>query len=106
MGVITSDTRLEAIPPVGTDQGAILAVVGDELRDKGFMIAQADKLFNWARSVSLWPIPHGLANCAIEMMQRPPTAITSTEFFGQVFAIIVLTVAAAEAAIGLAVLIV
>ena len=44
---ITSDTRLEATLPVGTDQDAILGAVGDELRDKGFAIAQADKLFNW-----------------------------------------------------------
>ena len=68
MGVITSDTRLEATPPVGTDQDAILGAVGDELRDKGFVIAQADKLFNWARSGSLWPMTFGLACCAVEMM--------------------------------------
>ena len=68
MGAITSDTRLEATPPVGTDQDAIPGAVGDELRDKGFVIAQADKLFNWARSGSMAGMTFGLACCAVEMM--------------------------------------
>jgi NADH-quinone oxidoreductase subunit B len=32
------------------------------------VIASMDKLFNWARSGSLWPMTFGLACCAIEMM--------------------------------------
>lgn len=55
------------IPP-GADQDAILAAVTDELTNRGFVIAQADKLFNWARSGSLWPMTFGLACCAVEMI--------------------------------------
>ncbi len=32
------------------------------------VITSVDKLFNWSRSRSLWPITFGLACCAIEMM--------------------------------------
>ena len=52
----------------GAEQNAILSHVTDELSDKGFVIAQADKLISWAQSGSLWPMTFGLACCAIEMM--------------------------------------
>jgi len=32
------------------------------------LITTADKIFNWARLSSLWPMTFGLACCAIEMM--------------------------------------
>lgn len=32
------------------------------------VITSVDKIFNWSRSRSLWPITFGLACCAIEMM--------------------------------------
>jgi NADH-quinone oxidoreductase subunit B len=35
---------------------------------KGWIVTQADKLFNAARSGSLWPMTFGLACCAVEMM--------------------------------------
>jgi len=33
-----------------------------------FLTTKVDKLFNWARKSSLWPMQFGLACCAIEMM--------------------------------------
>ena len=33
-----------------------------------YVITQVDKVINWARSGSLWPMTFGLACCAVEMM--------------------------------------
>jgi NADH-quinone oxidoreductase subunit B len=51
--------------PVDTDFKA----AADELADKGFIVAQLDKLVTWARTGSMWPMTFGLACCAVEMMQ-------------------------------------
>ncbi|MBM3549758.1 MAG: NADH-quinone oxidoreductase subunit B [Alphaproteobacteria bacterium] len=52
----------------GPVQDRLLRAVTDELSDKGFVIAQVDKLVAWARTGSLWPMTFGLACCAVEMM--------------------------------------
>lgn len=57
----------EALPP-GAEQDALLRHVTDEISDKGFVVAQLDKLIGWARSGSMWPMTFGLACCAVEMM--------------------------------------
>ena len=51
------------------NQDAMLnAYAQDEFSNKGFLIGQADKIFNWAKAGSLWPMTFGLACCAVEMM--------------------------------------
>ena len=52
----------------GAEQEALLNQVPDELQDKGFVLANVDKLVNWARTGSLWPMTFGLACCAVEMI--------------------------------------
>jgi NADH-quinone oxidoreductase subunit B len=54
--------------PPGSAQDAVLKAVTDEISDKGFVVAQLDKVVNWARTGSLWPMTFGLACCAVEMM--------------------------------------
>jgi len=39
------------------------------LQHKGFVTTSLDKLANWARGSSMWPMTFGLACCAVEMMQ-------------------------------------
>lgn len=42
--------------------------VRQELEDQGFVLSNVQKLVNWARSGSLWPMTFGLACCGVEMI--------------------------------------
>lgn len=91
MNRVTFDTvKLNKNIPVGgpvaagKDQDALLKVVTDEISDKGFVIASMDKLVNWARTGSLWPMTFGLACCAVEMMQAAASRY-DMDRFGMVF---------------------
>jgi NADH-quinone oxidoreductase subunit B len=63
-------------PQVGTaadivaagDQTNLFKTVTDNLADKGFIVSNLDKLVNWARAGSLWPMTFGLACCGVEMI--------------------------------------
>ncbi len=54
--------------PAGVAQDELIARLSDEISDKGFIVAQMDKLAAWAQTGSVWPMTFGLACCAIEMM--------------------------------------
>ena len=52
----------------GAEQDEMLSRVTDELNERGFVVANVDKVVNWARTGSLWPMTFGLACCAVEMI--------------------------------------
>lgn len=54
--------------PQGQDQDMLIKSATDQLSNKGFLVTQADALFDWARTGSLWPMTFGLACCAVEMI--------------------------------------
>ncbi|MBV8938353.1 MAG: NADH-quinone oxidoreductase subunit B [Alphaproteobacteria bacterium] len=68
--------------PVSDD--VVLQRAFDTMTDKGFVVASLDKLVNWARSGSLWPMTFGLACCAVEMMQAAASRY-DMDRFGVVF---------------------
>lgn len=48
------------------ERGARVGI--DEILEHGFVTTTVDKLINWARTGSMWPVSFGLACCAVEMM--------------------------------------
>src|SRR4051812_13747557 len=83
MGVIMTPGAGAPLAP-GPEQQALLKTVTDEFQDKGFVVAQLDKLVAWARTGSLWPMTFGLACCAVEMM-HPAASRYDLDRFGIVF---------------------
>jgi NADH-quinone oxidoreductase subunit B len=51
----------------------------------GIITTTYDKVFNWARRSSLWPLQFGLACCAIEMMATLDSRYDLARFGAEVF---------------------
>lgn len=54
--------------PAPQEQDVVPAAINAHLKEKGFLLTQADRLFDWARTGSMWPMTFGLACCAVEMI--------------------------------------
>jgi NADH-quinone oxidoreductase subunit B len=70
LGVTTMSPSEPALTRLDPDaaQDAVIKGITGEIDNKGFVVANLDKLVNWARTGSLWPMTFGLACCAIEMI--------------------------------------
>ena len=72
MGVIPAGTGSRAGVEGGTasitNNDPYFKAMQVEMADKGFVVASAEALVNWARTGSLMWMTFGLACCAVEMM--------------------------------------
>ena len=53
--------------------------------EENVVITSLDRIFNWARSSSPWPLSFGLACCAIEMMATGASRYDLARFGAEVF---------------------
>lgn len=54
--------------PQGELQDKVVETALGQLHEEGFLVAKYDKLIDWARTGSMWPMTFGLACCAVEMI--------------------------------------
>jgi len=69
-------------------KGVTLELPGENenfLKDAGILFASLDKVVNWARRSSIWPMSFGLACCAIEMMSMAASRYDIARFGAEVF---------------------
>ena len=57
----------------------------DHRFEDNFITTNVDKILNWARQNSLWPLGFGLACCAIEMMAASASRFDIARFGAEVF---------------------
>ena len=62
------DFKTKSPFPPAEEQHVVPAAMTKSLEEKGYILTQTDKLFDWARTGSLWPMTFGLACCAVEMI--------------------------------------
>lgn len=55
-----------------------------DFKSQGFLLTSVDKLTEWARSGSMWPMTFGLACCAVEMMHSAASRY-DVDRFGIIF---------------------
>jgi NADH-quinone oxidoreductase subunit B len=65
---------------MAVDQG-----LQSELQKQGIYVTTWDRLINWGRSNSIWPLQFGLACCAIEMIATAASRYDIARFGSEIF---------------------
>ena len=79
------------VPGASRDRGSLVLPDLESTIDLPFELRQnvavtsVDRLVNWARKSSLWPVAFGLACCAIEMMAATTARFDLSRFGAEVF---------------------
>ncbi len=64
---------------------AVDEALQSEMQREGVFLTQWDKLVNWGRSNSIWPMQFGLACCAIEMIASAASRYDIARFGSEIF---------------------
>ncbi len=67
------------------DRARVQEVTFGNTVPEGIVMTQLDKVVNWVRKNSLWPMTFGLACCAIEMMSMGASRFDIARFGAEVF---------------------
>lgn len=67
------------------DRARVREVTFGNAVPEGIVMTQLDKVVNWVRKNSLWPMTFGLACCAIEMMSMGASRFDIARFGAEVF---------------------
>jgi NADH-quinone oxidoreductase subunit B len=82
---MNGDTRFQNLVGSEQDQQRIREITFGDAQPQGILFASMDKLVNWVRKNSLWPMTFGLACCAIEMMSMGAARFDIARFGAEVF---------------------
>jgi NADH-quinone oxidoreductase subunit B len=58
--------------------------VGESMEEGGALLTSVDRVVNWARKNSIWPLPLGLSCCAIEFMATAASRFDMARFGAEV----------------------
>ena len=82
---MNGEERFDNLAGDPVDRAHVLEVTFGNTVPEGIVMAQFDKVVNWVRKNSLWPMTFGLACCAIEMMSMGASRFDIARFGAEVF---------------------